>query len=117
MFQFTNPLNYTPAQEDSITAIAAREGRTPEEVAYDMLIADDGKGFIFTALVNYANYDLEAVKTMYARQHVIPGLRRRRRPRRVHLRRLVPDLPVQLLGPRSRGRPAAVARPGASADP
>ena len=74
MFRFTNPLNYTPAQEDSITAIAAREGRTPEEVAYDMLIDDDGKGFIFTALVNYANYDLEAVKTMYAQQHVIPGL-------------------------------------------
>jgi N-acyl-D-aspartate/D-glutamate deacylase len=74
MFRFTNPLNYTPAKEDSITALAAREGRTPEEVAYDMLIDDDGKGFIFTALVNYANYDLEAVKTMYAQQHVIPGL-------------------------------------------
>jgi N-acyl-D-aspartate/D-glutamate deacylase len=39
-----------------------------------MLIDDDGRGFIFTALVNYANYDLEAVKTMYAQQHVIPGL-------------------------------------------
>ena len=74
MFRFVAPLNYTPAKEDSITAIAAREGRTPEEVAYDMLIDDDGRGFIFTALVNYANYDLEAVKTMYAREHVIPGL-------------------------------------------
>jgi N-acyl-D-aspartate/D-glutamate deacylase len=74
MFRFTNPLNYTPSKEASITAIAAREGRTPEEVAYDMLIDDDGKGFIFTALVNYANYDLEAVKTMYAKEHVIPGL-------------------------------------------
>jgi N-acyl-D-aspartate/D-glutamate deacylase len=74
MFRFTNPLNYTPAKEDSITAIAAREGRTPEEVAYDILIEDEGRGFIFTALVNYANYDLEAVKEMYSRQHVIPGL-------------------------------------------
>jgi len=74
MFRFTNPLNYTPAREDSITSIATREGRTPEEVAYDMLIDDDGRGFIFTALVNYANYDMEAVKTMYAQQHVIPGL-------------------------------------------
>jgi len=74
MFRFTNPLNYTPAKEASISAIAAREGRTPEEVAYDMLIEDDGRGFIFTALVNYANYDMEAVRTMYAQQHVIPGL-------------------------------------------
>ena len=39
-----------------------------------MLIADDGRGFIFTALVNYANYNLDAVQTMYAQQHVIPGL-------------------------------------------
>jgi N-acyl-D-aspartate/D-glutamate deacylase len=74
MFRFTTPLNYTPAREDSITAIAARENRTAEEVAYDILLEDDGKGFIFTALVNYANYDMEAVKTMYAQQHVIPGL-------------------------------------------
>ena len=60
MFRFTDPLNYTPAREDSIAAIAAREGRTPQEVAYDMLIEDDGRGFIFAVLVNYANYDLEA---------------------------------------------------------
>ncbi len=74
MFRFSDPLNYTPAREDSIAAIAAREGRTPQEVAYDILIEDEGRGFIFAALVNYANYDLEAVKTMYSRDHVIPGL-------------------------------------------
>ena len=74
MFRFTNPLNYTPAKEDSISAIAAREGRTEQEVAYDILIEDGGKGFILAALVNYANYDLEAVRTMYGRDHVIPGL-------------------------------------------
>jgi N-acyl-D-aspartate/D-glutamate deacylase len=74
MFRFTDPLNYTPAREDSIEAIAAREGRTPQDVAYDMLIEDEGRGFIFTCLVNYANYDLEAVKEMYSRDHVIPGL-------------------------------------------
>ena len=74
MFRFTDPLNYTPAREDSITAIAARQGVTPQEVAYDMLLDDDGMGFIFACLVNYANYDMEAVKEMYSRQHVIPGL-------------------------------------------
>jgi N-acyl-D-aspartate/D-glutamate deacylase len=74
MFRFSNPLNYTPSKEDSITSIAAREGRTEQEVAYDMLIDDDGKGFIFTALVQYTNYNLDAVKTIYAHDHVIPGL-------------------------------------------
>ena len=74
MFRFARPLNYTPAREDSIEAIAAREGRTAAEVAYDMLLEDDGHDFIFACIVNYANYDLEAVKTMYSREHVIPGL-------------------------------------------
>jgi N-acyl-D-aspartate/D-glutamate deacylase len=74
MFRFGDPLNYTPSHEDSITAIAARTGVTPEEVAYDVLLDDDGKDFIFACIVNYANYELEAVKTMYSRQHVIPGL-------------------------------------------
>ncbi|MGE0416413.1 MAG: amidohydrolase family protein [Acetobacteraceae bacterium] len=74
MFRFTDPLNYTPSREDSVTSIASREGRTPQEVAYDMLIEDEGRGFIFACLVNYANYDLEAVKTMYGRDHVMPGL-------------------------------------------
>ena len=74
MFRFTDPLNYTPSREDSIDAIAARQGRTPQDVAYDMLIEDDGKGFIFACIVNYANYDLEGVKEMYSRDHVIPGL-------------------------------------------
>jgi len=74
MFRFTDPLNYTPAREDSVAAIAARQGRTPQEVAYDILIEDEGRGFIFACLVNYANFDLEAVKTMYSRDHVIPGL-------------------------------------------
>jgi N-acyl-D-aspartate/D-glutamate deacylase len=74
MFRFADPLNYTPAREDSISAIAEREGRTEQDVAYDMLIEDGGKNFIFACIVNYADYDLEAVKTMYSRQHVIPGL-------------------------------------------
>ncbi|MSP04293.1 MAG: D-aminoacylase [Acetobacteraceae bacterium] len=74
MFRFSDPLNYTPSRDESIEAIAAREGRTAPEVAYDILIDSDGKDFIFACLVNYANYDLEAVKTMYGREHVMPGL-------------------------------------------
>jgi N-acyl-D-aspartate/D-glutamate deacylase len=74
MFRFADPLNYTPSRDDSITAIAAREGRTAPEVAYDMLLEDEGRNFIFACIVNYANYDLEAVKEMYGRGHVMPGL-------------------------------------------
>jgi N-acyl-D-aspartate/D-glutamate deacylase len=46
MFRFGNPPNYVPSREDSITAIAERENRTAPEVAYDILLEDDGMGFI-----------------------------------------------------------------------
>ncbi|MFC7539495.1 hypothetical protein ACFQU2_08540 [Siccirubricoccus deserti] len=55
MFPFGDPPNYAPPKETSIAAQAARERRTPEEVAYDMLLADEGNSFIFCALVNYFN--------------------------------------------------------------
>ena len=58
MFRFGNPPNYQPQREDSLAAIAAREGRTPQEVAYDVLLEDDGNAFIYTPLGNYADYDL-----------------------------------------------------------
>ena len=74
MFRFAHPLNYTPPKDQSVAAIAQREGRTPEDVAYDLLIEDGGRNFLFATIVNYANYDLSAVRTMYAEEHVIPGL-------------------------------------------
>jgi hypothetical protein len=47
MFPFGETLDYTPPKEMSIEAIAKREGRTPEEVAYDALISDEGRNFLY----------------------------------------------------------------------
>jgi N-acyl-D-aspartate/D-glutamate deacylase len=74
MFPFGDPPNYTPAKETSIAAQAAREGRTPEDVAYDMLLADAGNSFIFCALTNYANYDLEPSRELLRHPNAIIGL-------------------------------------------
>ncbi len=74
MFRFADPLNYTPARGDALDAIAQREGRTPQEVAYDILLEDGGRNFILACLVNYADYNLDCVQTMYSNEHVIPGL-------------------------------------------
>src|SRR5262249_59314221 len=69
-----NPPNYLPKEDQSVAAIAAREGRTAPEVAYDTLIEDGGRNFLYTPIVNYYNYDLSAPETMLADPNAIMGL-------------------------------------------
>ncbi|MFC7477690.1 amidohydrolase family protein [Dankookia sp. GCM10030260] len=74
MFPFGDPPDYTPPQESSIGAQAAREGRRAEEVAYDMLLADEGQSFIFCALTNYADYTVDASAELLRHPNTIVGL-------------------------------------------
>ncbi len=74
MFPFSDPPNYAPARGSSVAAAAAREGRTPVEVAYDMLLADEGQGFIFAALTNYADYTLSASAELLRHPNTVVGL-------------------------------------------
>ncbi len=55
--------DYEPAQEHSIASIAQREGRSPLQVAYDMLMAQDGKGIVYFPSFNYAYNDLSQLHT------------------------------------------------------
>ncbi|MGI9421628.1 MAG: N-acyl-D-amino-acid deacylase family protein [Hyphomicrobiaceae bacterium] len=74
MFRFGSTPNYTPQRDDSITAIAAHEGRTAAEVAYDVLLEDEGLGFIYSPLNNYASFDLSVPEQMLSNPNVIMGL-------------------------------------------
>jgi hypothetical protein len=74
MFRFGTPPNYRPDKADSVTAIAAREGRTPQEVAYDILIENDGADFIYMPLGNYASGDLTVSETTLSHPNCIMGL-------------------------------------------
>jgi N-acyl-D-aspartate/D-glutamate deacylase len=50
-----NPPDYEPGPEKSVAAIAARTGRSPDEVAYDIIIQDDQ--YLYYPVVNYVTED------------------------------------------------------------
>jgi N-acyl-D-aspartate/D-glutamate deacylase len=74
MFPFGDPPDYAPPREASIEARAAREGRKPEEVAYDFLAESDGSNFLFAPLTNFADYTLDASAECLRRRVSIIGL-------------------------------------------
>ena len=61
-FTMGNPPDYEPGPEKSVAAIAQREGRTPEEVAYDYML-EDGQ-FLYFPVVNYVTGDHEPIYQM-----------------------------------------------------
>jgi N-acyl-D-amino-acid deacylase len=50
-----NPPDYEPGPEKSVANIAARTGRPPDEVAYDIIIQDDQ--YLYFPVVNYVTGD------------------------------------------------------------
>ena len=74
MFRFGNPPNYQPKLEDSVAAIAARGNRSAPEVAYDMLIEDEGSNFIYHPLGNYAYGNLSMPESLLDNRNCIMGL-------------------------------------------
>ena len=66
--------NYEPDREQSIGAIARREGRAPLEVAYDALLKNDGRAMLYTPFANYADFNLDAAREMMMHKDTIMGL-------------------------------------------
>ena len=74
LYAFGDPPNYEPPPELAVTAIAQQRGQTPAETAYDMLLADNGRAFLFAPFANYAHGHLDACHDMLAHPHTVPGL-------------------------------------------
>ncbi len=73
MFKLGDPPDYEPRESDSIAAIADREGRTPDEVAYDYL-AESADHFLFFPVVGYNEDNHDIIRTMLTDEATILGL-------------------------------------------
>jgi len=74
MFPLGDPPNYEPAKETSIAAVAARSNRSAADIAYDLLLEDEGRAFLFSPFANYANYNLDHCAEMIAHKDCVMGL-------------------------------------------
>jgi N-acyl-D-aspartate/D-glutamate deacylase len=62
-FPLGDPPDYEPSAEMSILARAQRDGKTPQEVAYDILLERDGHGIIYMPLA-FKDYSFEGLRSL-----------------------------------------------------
>ncbi|MFT4979062.1 MAG: N-acyl-D-amino-acid deacylase [Myxococcota bacterium] len=75
MFRMDRGADYEPRPEDSVAAIAARTGKDPREVAYDLLMGDgDGEGSLYFPLFNYSDQSLDLLHSLHSHPQTIIGL-------------------------------------------
>jgi len=74
IFPLGDPPDYEPPASASIAAVAEREGRSPQAVALDWLLEQDGKAFLFAPLASYADHDHEALLEMMVHPATAVGL-------------------------------------------
>jgi N-acyl-D-aspartate/D-glutamate deacylase len=74
MYELGDPPDYEPDPATSIASRAGRSGRDPLDLAYDLLLADGGRAFLYVPFLNYADGNLDAAGEMLAHPHTVVGL-------------------------------------------
>lgn len=74
VFRLGDPPNYEPAPEESLKAVAERDGRDPYDLLYDWLLELDGRQLLMLTLLGYSNYDLEPTRQMLEHPRTAFGL-------------------------------------------
>jgi N-acyl-D-aspartate/D-glutamate deacylase len=74
MYLLGDPPDYEQPPEKTLGAQARREGRKPEELAYDAMLTDEGRGMLYVPFLNYADGNLDATREMLCDPRSVPGL-------------------------------------------
>ena len=65
---------YEPAPETSVAAQASSAERNPREIVYDMLMENDGRGYVYLPLLNYTEFNFDHIHTMLQSDRTVLSL-------------------------------------------
>jgi N-acyl-D-aspartate/D-glutamate deacylase len=74
LFPLGDPPDYEPPPERSVTALAAAQRRSTDEVLYDLMLQRDGKELLYLPLLDYSACNLDAVREMLTHPATVLGL-------------------------------------------
>src|SRR3954452_16442168 len=74
MYLLGDPPDYEQPPENALGPQARRQGRQPEDLAYDAMFTDEGRGMLYVPFLNYADGNLDAVREMLRDPNAVPGL-------------------------------------------
>jgi len=73
-YPMNDGFNYEPAPAESVAALAASNEQDPAEFAYECLMANEGQGFIYFPLLNYAEGNLDFLEPILQSQDCVNSL-------------------------------------------
>lgn len=74
MFELGDTPNYEPSAEQSVTKRAKRLGVSPAELAYDILLKQDGKAQLYAAFINFGEGNLDFFVELFNHPATVLGL-------------------------------------------
>jgi len=74
IFPLGDPPDYEPRPETSVGAVARERGVDPAALCWEWMMEKDGKAILNRPIINYADRDLEAVRTMVQHPQTLLGL-------------------------------------------
>ncbi|MGJ5134825.1 N-acyl-D-amino-acid deacylase family protein [Bradyrhizobium oligotrophicum] len=74
MYLLGDPPDYEQPPERSLGAQARARGCRPEELAYDAMLTDSGRGMLYVPFLNYSDGNLDATYEMLRDPRSVPGL-------------------------------------------
>jgi N-acyl-D-amino-acid deacylase len=74
LFPMGEQPDYEPRPEESVAGLAARQGRPAAEVAYDLLLEDEGRRKFYFPIYNYTASNLDVVREMMSHPATLLGL-------------------------------------------